>query len=293
MIYYKFKHRSVRDLAWCLLSKELFNTVPGPKLTLDDTPKLVAWLEQVDKAPDKLLSALLNNKSPRLGFYFEHLLRYFFEHYPRYELIYHNLQIFDNKQTIGECDFIIEDKQTHTMYHVETAVKFFIHRPYCLSFDKPKLAQATFEQWNEWVGPNDKDSLNLKLTQLINKQLLLSSTPQARAFFNTKSIVAPKPKLWLKGCLLKSFNSTQPSLKTQAYWLTPHEWLNRQNNNNYFVVLPKKFWLSPLIHDDHKSLTVFNTRQGLIDAINNKKPHMVASLDKEYQERERCLIIFK
>ena len=71
-----------------------------------------------------------------------------------------NLQIQKEKQTLGELDAIIQIDQT--IIHLEIVYKFYL-------FDDT-LGDSEFEQW---IGPNRKDSLFEKISKLKNKQFPL------------------------------------------------------------------------------------------------------------------------
>jgi hypothetical protein len=40
--------------------------------------------------------------------------------------LYENIQVIEDKKTIGEIDFIIEDKNTKQVIHMELAYKFYL-----------------------------------------------------------------------------------------------------------------------------------------------------------------------
>lgn len=78
-----------------------------------------------------------------------------------YNLIVENLQISHNKITIGEIDFIIEDKSENDVIHIEMVYKFYVYDP---SFNNEK---------ERWIGPNRKDNLLRKIKKLKEDQFPL------------------------------------------------------------------------------------------------------------------------
>ena len=79
-----------------------------------------------------------------------------------YKLLAANIQIQSPTKTIGELDYLLEQRKTKTQIHVELSCKFYL-------FDPDSL--GTFEQ--KWIGPNKKDSLQDKITKLREKQFPL------------------------------------------------------------------------------------------------------------------------
>lgn len=76
-----------------------------------------------------------------------------------------NVQISENHRTVGELDFILEHIQTKRLLHLELACKFYLY--------DPEIPIETAR----WIGPNRRDSLDLKLRKLARKQFPLLSNP--------------------------------------------------------------------------------------------------------------------
>ena len=79
-----------------------------------------------------------------------------------YKLLYENVQLLVDKQTIGEIDFIITDQDTEQVLHMELAYKFYLYDP---TMSKQPI--------NNWIGPNRNDSLREKLEKVKRKQFPL------------------------------------------------------------------------------------------------------------------------
>lgn len=175
----QLKHRAVRDLAWALLRPSFFTQLQEAPSSWLDAPwqdkDLLPWLSALDQNPESLSKHLKDQRATRLGIYFEQLLSFFFDQYPRFQLIAKNLQVYDStqKRTLGEYDFIVEDKQRDCHYHIEVAVKFYICLPE-LTVDIP--ANTPFNNWHHWVGPNLRDTMAIKMRHLLNHQLVMSHT---------------------------------------------------------------------------------------------------------------------
>jgi hypothetical protein len=85
--------------------------------------------------------------------------------------LYENIQVIEDK-TIGEIDFIIEDKNTKQVIHMELAYKFYLFDP-----------SISSEPINNWIGPNRNDSLQEKLEKLKTKQFPLLYHKLAKSKF--------------------------------------------------------------------------------------------------------------
>lgn len=98
----------------------------------------------------------------RLGHMVEKVVSELVKSSTNYEILYENIQIIKDKNTIGELDFIIESSITNQLIHLELAYKFYL-------FD-PSISE---EPMHNWIGPNRKDSLKEKLEKLKTKQFPL------------------------------------------------------------------------------------------------------------------------
>jgi hypothetical protein len=279
-----FHHRAVRDLAWALLSPTFFVDLPDVShewlspLWQDD--ELIPWLYELDTQIEPLLAHLKNQRATRLGIYFEQLLSFYFNHFPRFTLLAKNLQANSEKRTIGEYDFIIWDKQDQQHYHVEVAIKFYIGAtstmmPTVLNIPKntPKY------NWHCWIGPNKKDSLGIKLNHLLHHQLCLSQTDAGKAALETIGLTAEqlKPKLLLTGRLYLPQPSAEDNQELTVnlpefglyqqpfiqYWHDKNVLINslsgagmRSDDGNKnggdvtYVILPRQLWMSALTEKD-------------------------------------------
>lgn len=102
-----------------------------------------------------------NHKKLRLGKWAEIFITFQLQQIEEISLIADNLQVKDNRQTIGELDLLFyKDEQA---IHLEIAYKFYLYDD-MQEYENPL---------DYWVGPNRTDSLSLKLKKLIKKQLPL------------------------------------------------------------------------------------------------------------------------
>jgi len=125
----------------------------------------------------------------RLGHLAEKIVSELIKSSTNYRVLYENVQVIQDKKTIGEIDFIIEDIHKKELIHMELAYKFYL-------FD-PNLSS---EPINNWIGPNRNDSLKEKLEKLKRKQFPLLYHNCAKSIFNKIAIGEASQAL----CLLVS-----------------------------------------------------------------------------------------
>lgn len=79
-----------------------------------------------------------------------------------YAVEHENLQVVINGSTIGELDFILRERTTGQLIHLEVTYKFYLLDP-----------TLPAELLQNWIGPNRNDSLGQKLQKLQSKQFPL------------------------------------------------------------------------------------------------------------------------
>ena len=107
------------------------------------TPALRAQLEET------LCLELSTLSSRRIGVYAERLLAALFKVLPDHTLLAHDLKLYAEeppRRTIGALDFIVESPRGAE--HWELTVKFYLQR-------------AHDARWEEWRGPNERDTMAL------------------------------------------------------------------------------------------------------------------------------------
>ena len=118
-------------------------------------------IKQFDKDLNVVNTSKIDtNDSVRLGKLVEQFVFIQLKQNKSISIIAQNLQIINDKVTIGEIDCVI--KYLNKYIHLEIVYKFYL---YDNDLDKEDL--------QKWIGPNKKDSLVFKLNKLKNKQLPL------------------------------------------------------------------------------------------------------------------------
>lgn len=167
----------------------------------------------------------------------------FFSHYlkesDRYELLAENLQLIENKVTIGELDFLIRDTTNQSIIHLEIACKFYIHRP-----------KTPGHSLDQWIGPNRKDRLVDKLQKLRDRQFPLLNHPIAQEKLKNYNLEDQdiQQMLFLPGLLFSSFengiydNSINPEA-VQGYWLSASQFEAKALDECQLAIPEKENWL--------------------------------------------------
>lgn len=199
------------DLAWILYSPSLIKDhAPNPQsqLILDSqwhaTQWTIAkpWLDQLDTDPQALNEWMDEAKDRRLGSLFERLLLFWIRSDSSpFNLISNSLQIIENKHTLGELDFVVQDKSSGQFLTIEVAVKFYIGIDSMMSMD-------------DFVGPRVIDRLGRKWRHLKEKQSKLHQHPAAQNHLMPLTDNHPiSPKIFIKGRLFipfSKFSQTAP-----------------------------------------------------------------------------------
>lgn len=155
-----------------------------------------------------------------------------------YELLAQNLQIIDQKQTIGELDFLLWDKKENCALHLELAFKFYLLLP----DNHPGLDRL--------VGLNGEDRLDLKLNKLNQRQFPNLFNP---VISNTLKKLNIDPQQTKQELALYGFYFSQPFIQNQPAELNPNAlgggYLNLTELKNclekgmLFFTPPKKDWI--------------------------------------------------
>ncbi|MCV6624272.1 MAG: DUF1853 family protein [Cellvibrionaceae bacterium] len=199
-----------RDLNWLLNSSDLLD--------------LKSYFSQGEHGlridcflrPEKhcLLETQHVSEQRRLGLYAEDLLSAYFSHHESSQiLISRNLQIqnpdFNEGRTIGEFDFLTQDRYNKRYLHTEMCCKFYLGLAISEA-NATEESQTTGSSWQHWLGPNCNDRLDIKISKLSSRQLTLSEHPAAKQRLMELAISPVDAQYLLRGRLFF------PAYKTMA-----------------------------------------------------------------------------
>lgn len=249
-----YRQPLVRDLAWVLASTPLLAPRQSHVHWLDGAWSARAhaasrdWLAALDQDPSPLLAALAARHDPRLGSHFEGLLAFWlgWQGNPLYRLVGHALPVRGGNLTLGELDFLVEERASGELQHWEVAVKFYLGV-------QPGGDPA------HWVGPGLSDRLDRKLSRLLSHQLALTRTPEGAALLRQMGLPPPRPVCLLKGrlfypagCRPADWAPTHALPGHPAGWWCDHAAFRRDYAGRplRWIRLPKTHWLTPVTADD-------------------------------------------
>lgn len=311
----QLRHQVVRDLAWCCLSPPLLQAESNnevqilPFIDTDVWP----WLQALDLAPDPLINELAQIKSTRLGIYYENLWRFYFTHAPSWQLLAHNLPVNRNKTTLGAFDFLC--RRGADYWHIETSVKFYL----CATRDHQQASD-----WQQWIGLNNNDRLDLKLKRLYDHQLPLHQTPEGKTILEANFpaaqhwnsglclqgyLFSPAPHNFSTTALLNgklsnafcrptnSFRQNSHEHQAAGFWWHLNDFLacakadNVFTNETTWVVLQREQWFSPA---HINSGDVLPTKDSFVDQVirqlqKTKRPLLIAAVKKHHPDKKSNL----
>ncbi|MEM1155581.1 MAG: DUF1853 family protein [Pseudomonadota bacterium] len=302
MSAFVYHNQAVRDLAWSCFSASL---ISGEALAAEGhplqncepvlTPERKEWLLRLDRRPNRLLAYLSERPAQRLGIYFERLWQFFLREDPQFELVAHNLPVRDASATLGEFDIIYWCHRRCSHVHLELAVKFYLgHSP----GNSAQRSSSRESQWRQWLGPNAKDRLDIKLNRLQQHQSALTRLPQAQAQLAALGVGNIIPEVAIKGYL---FTPLSPAMDNPVGYNARGQmqrWFSIEQLNassaelqgDYFLTLPKARWLSPICAASFRECVMRSNLTSSLQSIlagAKGRPQLTAALDAQGNEQYR------
>lgn len=245
---------AVRDLVWLMASAPLLPSAAVTDLactsghwpTHSDYLRLYArheaWLRALDAAPEPLLTMLGQARDLRLGRYAEDLLKFWLSapDNAEFSLVAEHVALREQGITLGELDFLVRERRTGQLWHIELALKFYLR---------------TADQ--QWLGPNRQDSLARKLKHLCQQQLPLLQGPAGQHWLQSQALETPRTWGWLKGRLFTAFSENAATDAPQ--WFTPDALIHFAGQHRYdWYSLAKPHWLATGLSDpaQHASFAI-------------------------------------
>ena len=300
MLAFPYKTQAVRDLAWACFSPPLLCAARMPDAAAnvaDCRPQLTSsrrdWLARLDSDPQPLLVHLAGNSSHRLGVYFERLWHFFLQQDPAFDLVAHNLAVRDEGSTLGEFDVIYWCNERQRHCHLELAVKYFLGSR---SGSRTRTTNASESRWCDWLGPNTRDRLDLKLRQLLGRQTVLGQHARARTLLRELGIGDMAREIAFKGYLFQAHDAPLPPPAGFNAQLAFCQWLPLRalpqflvaNRGEQYQLLPRMRWLSPV---QAYSGEQFLGRSALRERLQSlASTQLVATVDDEGAETCRFFV---
>lgn len=172
-------------------------------------------------------------KSLRFGKRLERFFEFAIEHHSDYKILANSIQVLNEKITIGELDFIIQDIRSLDIYHVEITNKFYL------------CDNKIENENNRWIGPNRNDSLTNKIEKLKNKQFLLlhnihTQKKLTNLGIDCKNII---PKINFKAQLFLPLSEYEGISRSIAgFYVSKIEFENEKYNSHQYFLPEKHDW---------------------------------------------------
>ncbi len=160
-----------------------------------------------------------------------------------------NLQIIENKVTLGELDFLIKDTLHNQFIHVELVYKFYLYDP------------EIVEELQRWIGPNRRDTLLYKVEKLQKKQLPLLQNKATQHYLKELELTSNEfiQQVCFLGKLyvpLSLYGSDFPEINNNCivgFWLNLGDFKNNHEQNDVYCLPKKENWL---IHPENNDLWI-------------------------------------
>jgi hypothetical protein len=278
-----FRHAVVRDLAWAGFGPLLIKTDAIGGAGLRCSPFWIQHLAELDDAPAPLHEFLDTRAASRLGLYYETLWHYLLENDPEIDLIAHNYPVRDGDRTVGEFDCLYWSGLEGRHIHLELAFKFYLGVP----------------DSGIWLGPGQRDQLDMKLDRLVCHQSRLAEHPAAREALLALGIDRPESRIDIKGYLFEPgsgmtppsghnaacpLQAWHPVSEFQSLDPPPAHWLGWQ-------VIPRRRWLSPYHASDAVQRSADEIDSLLAEKLSaSGSPVLLAACDASGIEQRRCFV---
>jgi hypothetical protein len=285
----------VEELRWALTSQPLMmdscwldsvSQWPGHWSSEEDVAHILEVAES-DKAD---LSELFSHPSGFIGKRFERILHYCFTHHPGLELAGSGMVIQQDKQTIGEIDFLLRHSATGDWIHVESACKYY-------------LGNGNRTSWSSWLGVNPEDSLERKISTLVRqldksrlREILRTVAPDESGIVH--SVVLMKGYFFVPFDLLAKSKLPHHAHRSHSagWWMHQSQMQVISDLPAQWIVLPRDRWIAPWRSLVHEVIPLggIELRRQVHDVLLHYPGCLVAQVfheGDEYRELSRGMIV--
>ena len=231
------------------------------------------------------LSDVIFSKNLRLGKQVEKIVSGLITSSSNYEVLKENIQIIDDKITVGELDFIIKNLETNQISHLELVYKFYLYDP----------NNSTIEL-EKWIGPNRKDSYIKKFEKLKNKQFPLLYKTQTANYLEGIDIAKLDQKLCFMATLFVPYTllgnafSLINNKAIVGYWHTLNEFKTVKNQATKYYLPQKTEWgINPKFNNEWMS---YSSIIELIRECHSRDFSPLCWVKKENNSFEQCFIVW-
>ena len=198
----------------------------------------------------------------RMEEFFQHYVRHFSED----EVIAYNEQVIHEKETLGEIDFLLKNRKSGQILHVELVYKFYLFDP---EGDPAEKAR--------WIGPNKRDSLLKKLQRLEKRQFPLLYKEETKPLLDRLDISAEEvlQKVCFKAWFFLPAGLSEkdyPEIDSHAvagFYIKFHEFTFEHFGNSEFFSPLKPNW--PIFPEENEEWLSFDAISKVILPLLTRK----------------------
>lgn len=236
-------------------------------------------LPETFQLPDIASNLVLGKRVER---FFGIYLQYFSEE----EVLAENVQIFSNKITLGELDFILKNKNSGKVSHIEVVYKFYIYDP---SFEN---------EMERWIGPNRRDSLIKKVARLESRQFPLLFKKETQALLQELDI-NPKnvdQKVLFKANVFVPYEMLHdhfPGINNncvQGFWIKASEFTAATFGKYQFFSPTKPDW--PILPENNNTWFSFSEINKKVDNFLKRERSPLIWMKKNDREYMRFFLVW-
>jgi hypothetical protein len=218
----------------------------------------------------------------RAEFFFKQLIKYS----KQYKLLADGIQVFKDKRTVGELDFILQHRKSMKIFHTELTYKFYAY--------DPNIASTAIEKW---IGPNRKDTLVQKLDKLNSRQFPLLFTKETQQRFKKLNLPLDgiAQRLVFKAQLFVPENtvlSLFPSFNKNAIrgnYMRLEALTNKISRNSSFFLPKKQDWM--LAAENNRTWLDFSEiEKELANSLEAQKSRIVWSKDGSHDYKTQLIV---
>lgn len=237
-------------------TQALLECLRNSPLLVDNLPEAVCFdrgkFSENEDVPDL-------NYAQKLGHLYEDALEFLLRHSDGLELLGKSIQIFsDERITLGELDYLLNDVTTGEFVHLELAVKFYLVR-----YD---------DGVPSFPGPDPRDNWLNKLERLRQHQLKLTEIPAAKKLLLEEyEITEITTQQLIYGKLFDHYRSIEQPCPAAMHpdcqrgtWKYLGEWI-KDSKEEEVTIIPKHLW--PVVLEDLcDSLTPISREDFIVEA---------------------------
>ena len=207
-------------------------------------------------------------KNLRLGHLVEKAVSQCIQASTNYNVLHESIQLVEEKQTIGEIDFILEEIKSGRVIHMELAYKFYLY--------DPSISDQLIQNW---IGPNRNDSLHLKLKKLREKQFPLLQHKALESQLSGLERSEISQMLCFIASLFVPYQDKvdlEPGFQkaVKGYYLSYSDFQSLNHSASTYYLPPKKEWgLDP--SENQNWMSYEEIRKNLNESVKEHRSRMI------------------